>query len=797
MDNELIEKLISSDEMIIKTIEENSQSLNVIIDGFSSIMSMTTVDGDKLEKQIEEQSEKEAENIKGTLTESINQSSNLSLEQVAEAETSISEGTILSDETINSLIDVISNVQTVLENLNTETLSNISTVTTPTTEVNTENISTVTTPTTEVNTENISTVTTPTTEVNTENISNVTTPTTEAIGFNTGNLTQVIDDFKTLSNLNWCTDWLKCLEKIIEQADVVKEALGSIPSDKKVSLGINEDDLQKVDQSIQKVKEDISTDINLSVAKTEMIEQATQAPASSELSTGFLNNFSDLTEKISSFTEKVENNTVSQESFVNKVNQFSETTSKTIENTFTTFSDTTKTILEKPNTFETLLQSRVVTEAKPQTEIGVGFEEMTNMPMPPFNQSAVPMPPPPPPTILGSEQGNVMPPLIQVLPMPPMINEIGKKSVLEETTTNTGTVKQEVVNISPPPLISPEMSFEGLLGQVPMPMPPIAPKVESGASTSVSAPPIPLNIEDFLSFKSPTVETTNISTEISKEEIIPLDLEKLFNFEPSLIPSNTIKETNTNFIGLQEPVGFEQLNNMGNNIIPPQTQNMGFQIETSPKSFGMQISPFAETTEIPNKENETIVQNIQNIPLSSFNPFENMFQMKNPTTTAGSVIPESTLEQSTNLTSSIEEIFIKNQESPQINLGSAISKIQNEMSQAPSEIAASTEVMMNEVNLEPLESTLSSSITSLGENLKTPTTTQVAPVTTEGEPNNVMNEVLNMLTKLDSTLQGLSSTQGRNTSVPSLGNSLSDAQARMIGRQIANELKDSFSRLYN
>jgi len=767
MDNELIEKLISSDEMIIKTIEENSQSLNVIIDGFSSIMSMTTVDGDKLEKQIEEQSEKEAENIKGTLTESINQSSNLSLEQVAEAETSISEGTILSDETINSLIDVISNVQTVLENLNTETLSNISTVTTPTTEVNTENIS------------------------------NVTTPTTEAIGFNTGNLTQVIDDFKTLSNLNWCTDWLKCLEKIIEQADVVKEALGSIPSDKKVSLGINEDDLQKVDQSIQKVKEDISTDINLSVAKTEMIEQATQAPASSELSTGFLNNFSDLTEKISSFTEKVENNTVSQESFVNKVNQFSETTSKTIENTFTTFSDTTKTILEKPNTFETLLQSRVVTEAKPQTEIGVGFEEMTNMPMPPFNQSAVPMPPPPPPTILGSEQGNVMPPLIQVLPMPPMINEIGKKSVLEETTTNTGTVKQEVVNISPPPLISPEMSFEGLLGQVPMPMPPIAPKVESGASTSVSAPPIPLNIEDFLSFKSPTVETTNISTEISKEEIIPLDLEKLFNFEPSLIPSNTIKETNTNFIGLQEPVGFEQLNNMGNNIIPPQTQNMGFQIETSPKSFGMQISPFAETTEIPNKENETIVQNIQNIPLSSFNPFENMFQMKNPTTTAGSVIPESTLEQSTNLTSSIEEIFIKNQESPQINLGSAISKIQNEMSQAPSEIAASTEVMMNEVNLEPLESTLSSSITSLGENLKTPTTTQVAPVTTEGEPNNVMNEVLNMLTKLDSTLQGLSSTQGRNTSVPSLGNSLSDAQARMIGRQIANELKDSFSRLYN
>jgi len=737
MDNELIEKLISSDELIVKTIEENSQSLNVLIDGFSSIMSMTTIDGDKLEKQIEEQSEKEAETIKGTLTESINQSSSLSLEQVAEAEASVSEGSILSDETINSLIDVISNVQTVLENLNTESLSTVSTETTPTTEVN------------------------------------------------TGNLTQVIDDFKTLSNLNWCTDWLKCLEKIIEQADVVKEALGSIPSDKKVSLGINEDDLKKVDQSIQKVKEDISTDINLSVAKTEMIEQATQSPASSELSTGFLNNFSDLTEKISSFTEKVENNTVSQESFVNKVNQFSETTSKTIENTFTSFSDTTKTILEKPNTFETLLQSKVITETKPPMEIGVGFEEMVNMPMPPLNQPAVPMPQPPPPAILGSEQGTAMSQLIQVLPMPPMITEIGKESVLEQGTPTTSAVKQEVVNIPPPPpLISPEMSFEGLLGQIPMPV--------------ISAPLSPLNIEDLLSFKNPTVETTNISTEINKEEIIPLDLEKLFNFEPKVIPGGTIKETNTNFIGLQEPVGFEQLSNMGTTLIPQQIENMGFQIEANPELSGMQISPFTGTPEIGTTANETSVQNIQNLPISSFNPFENMFPMKNPTTAVGSVMPESTLEKPTNLSSSIEEIFIKNQESPQINLGNAISKIQNEMPQAPSEIAASTEVMMNEVNLQPLESTLSSSITSLGENLKSSTPAQVTPVTTEGESNNnVMNEVLNMLTKLDSTLQTLSSSQGRNIAIPSLGNSLSDAQARMIGRQIANELKDSFSRLYN
>ena len=111
MDDKLIEKLISSDELIVKTIEENTQSMKTLIDQFSSIMSMTTVQGDKLEKQIVEQGEKEAESIKGTLTESINQSSNISLETVAENETTTAEGSVLSDQTVNSLIDVISNIQ--------------------------------------------------------------------------------------------------------------------------------------------------------------------------------------------------------------------------------------------------------------------------------------------------------------------------------------------------------------------------------------------------------------------------------------------------------------------------------------------------------------------------------------------------------------------------------------------------------------------------------------------------------------------------------------------------------------
>ena len=73
-----MESLINSDELITKTIEENNNSFKDLFDQFSSIMSMTTVQGDKLEKQIVEQGEKEAESIKGTLTESINQSSNIS-----------------------------------------------------------------------------------------------------------------------------------------------------------------------------------------------------------------------------------------------------------------------------------------------------------------------------------------------------------------------------------------------------------------------------------------------------------------------------------------------------------------------------------------------------------------------------------------------------------------------------------------------------------------------------------------------------------------------------------------------
>jgi hypothetical protein len=126
MDEQILQQIINSDELISNTIEENSRMLNTAFDQFSSIMSMTTVDGENLEKQIEEQGEKEAENIRGTLTQSVNQSSELSLEKLAENELLKTEGSSLSDDTVNSLINVISNVQGVLNNLNIEDLKGIS-----------------------------------------------------------------------------------------------------------------------------------------------------------------------------------------------------------------------------------------------------------------------------------------------------------------------------------------------------------------------------------------------------------------------------------------------------------------------------------------------------------------------------------------------------------------------------------------------------------------------------------------------------------------------------------------------
>ena len=982
MDDKLMESLINSDELITKTIEENNNSFKDLFDQFSSIMSMTIVNGEQIEKQLTEQGEKEAEQIKGALTGNINQASNLTLEKVAESEIQENQGSILSDETVNDLINVIANIQDVLGKINTDQIATI-TATPPesanaNTGINKELI---------ISSENQVGPEAPTPQVNPElTLAQVgpslplpqvgpEAPTPATNTLNIENLGQVIDDFKTLSNLNWCTDWLKCLEKIIEQADIVKEALNSIPFEKKISLGLNDEELGKLDESIQKVKENISSDINLSTAKNELIEQTVSSNNTPDLSTSFLDSFFELSEKLGLFTDKVENNSISQESFINKVSEFSETTSKTIENTFTTFNDTTKTILEKPNTLETALEtieSKVQTEVKPEFLSEFSFEELLNFTIPKFTEVNAQefLPPPPPPLIPFGEMG-MIPSLIKSLspeigtvqnttapainlpneeliniegvqpektnvqekpttltpppppplefgfesifetlgfsfpgilpeaegaqvvktesptaslsplpmgpelqqaetanvgfpktpniPAPPPPLEFGFESILESLgfsspgilptesptaslspmpmgpelqqveTANVGSPKVSNVPAPPPPL---EFGFESILETLGFSFPGILPEAEGvqvvnteSPTASLSpvpmgpefqqaetanvgspktpnvplAPPPPMNFMDFLFPKSPVVEEP-LGAQVNTVEKNPLNLENLFNFEPNVLSDNTIKETGFSQNEIQKPLGFEELGSLDLTNNSKTTENMGNQFSAKPLPFAPDFNLMSSFPEIETF-GEMTLENVQNITEPIYNPLESLFQTKGNEFSKNNVAVGNTKASPPAISNNIEEMLIKNQEVPQVNLSNVATKIQNEIPQSTSELAASTEVMMNEVNLEPLGSQLSSSIDSLSQNMNTqPADAQAATgaTSTESSPD-VMNQILTMLTNLNSTIKGMSSPQGAGTTVipQSGGSSLSEAQARIIGRQIANELKDNFSKLYN
>ena len=982
MDDKLMESLINSDELITKTIEENNNSFKDLFDQFSSIMSMTIVNGEQIEKQLTEQGEKEAEQIKGALTGNINQASNLTLEKVAESEIQENQGSILSDETVNDLINVIANIQDVLGKINTDQIATI-TATPPesanaNTGINKELI---------ISSENQVAPEAPTAQVNPElTLAQVgpslplpqvgpEAPTPATNTLNIENLGQVIDDFKTLSNLNWCTDWLKCLEKIIEQADIVKEALNSIPFEKKISLGLNDEELGKLDESIQKVKENISSDINLSTAKNELIEQTVSSNNTPDLSTSFLDSFFELSEKLGLFTDKVENNSISQESFINKVSEFSETTSKTIENTFTTFNDTTKTILEKPNTLETALEtieSKVQTEVKPEFLSEFSFEELLNFTIPKFTEVNAQefLPPPPPPLIPFGEMG-MIPSLIKSLspeigtvqnttapainltneeliniegvqpektnvqekpttltPPPPPPLEFGFESIFETLgfsfpgilpeaegaqvvktesptaslsplpmgpelqqaeTANVGSPKTPNVPAPPPPL---EFGFESILeslgfsspgilptesptaslspmpmgpelqqvetanvgspkvSNVPAPPPPLefgfesiletlgfsfpgilpeaegvqvvntesptaslspvpmGPEFQQAETANVGspktpnvplAPPPPMNFMDFLFPKSPVVEEP-LGAQVNTVEKNPLNLENLFNFEPNVLSDNTIKETGFSQNEIQKPLGFEELGSLDLTNNSKTTENMGNQFSAKPLPFAPDFNLMSSFPEIETF-GEMTLENVQNITEPIYNPLESLFQTKGNEFSKNNVAVGNTKASPPAISNNIEEMLIKNQEVPQVNLSNVATKIQNEIPQSTSELAASTEVMMNEVNLEPLGSQLSSSIDSLSQNMNTqPADAQAATgaTSTESSPD-VMNQILTMLTNLNSTIKGMSSPQGAGTTVipQSGGSSLSEAQARIIGRQIANELKDNFSKLYN
>ena len=881
MDDKLMESLINSDELITKTIEENNNSFKDLFDQFSSIMSMTIVNGEQIEKQLTEQGEKEAEQIKGALTGNISQASNLTLEKVAESEIQENQGSILSDETVNDLINVIANIQDVLGKINTDQIATITATSLENANANTginkeliiSNESQVASipqvgpeaPTPQVNPElTLAQVgpslplpqvgpEAPTPQVNPElTLAQVgpslplpqvgpEAPTPATNTLNIENLGQVIDDFKTLSNLNWCTDWLKCLEKIIEQADIVKEALNAIPFEKKISLGLNDEELGKLDESIQKVKENISSDINLSTAKNELIEQ-TVSSNTPDLSTSFLDSFFDLSEKLGLFTDKVENNSISQESFINKVSEFSETTSKTIENTFTTFNDTTKTILEKPNTLETALEtieSKVQTEAKPEFLSEFSFEELLNFTIPKFTEvNAQEFLPPPPPPLIPFEEMGMIPSLIKSLsPETGTVQNITAPAINlpnEELINIEGVQPEKTTTLTSPPLAPPpplEFGFESILESLgfsfpgilpeaegvqvvntespttslsPMPMGPELQQVEtanvgSPKVSNVPAPPPPMDFMDFLFPKSPVVEEP-LGTQVNTVEKNPLNLENLFNFESNVLSDNTIKETGISLNEIQKPLGFEELGSLDITNNSKTTENMGNQFSAKPLPFAPDFNLMSSFPEIETF-GEMTLENVQNITEPIYNPLESLFQTKGNEFSKNNVAVGNTKATPPAISNNIEEMLIKNQEVPQVNLSNVATKIQNDIPQSTSELAASTEVMMNEVNLEPLGSQLSSSIDSLSQNMNTqPADAQAATGTTPTESSpDVMNQILTMLTNLNSSIKGMSSPQGAGTTVvpQSGGSALSEAQARIIGRQIANELKDNFSKLYN
>ena len=138
----------------------------------------------------------------------------------------------------------------------------------------------------------------------------------------------------------------------------------------------------------------------------------------------------------------------------------------------------------------------------------------------------------------------------------------------------------------------------------------------------------------------------------------------------------------------------------------------------------------------------------------------------------------------------MEDVLIKNQAQRAPELSSAISKIQSSEIPSTAPMAIESEVMMKEVNLEPLGERLSSSIDNLGSTIATP------PATTTPESNSF--EVNNQpVTQTEGAPATDAQGQGSGLGEISSGGMITEAQARLIGRQIANEIKSSLAKLYN
>ena len=139
----------------------------------------------------------------------------------------------------------------------------------------------------------------------------------------------------------------------------------------------------------------------------------------------------------------------------------------------------------------------------------------------------------------------------------------------------------------------------------------------------------------------------------------------------------------------------------------------------------------------------------------------------------------------------LEDILIKNQSQKSPELSSAISKIQSSEMSATANMAVESQMMMGEVNLEPLSQKLSGSISNLGDAINSQGTTQ-APTPPESTQFTVQAPVEQKAEPEQNTAK-----QGMGMPMSSESSGISEAQARIIGRQIANEIKSSLAKLYS
>jgi hypothetical protein len=374
---------------------------------------------------------------------------------------------------------------------------------------------------------------------------------------------------------------------------------------------------------------------------------------------------------------------------------------------------------------------------------------------------------PPPPQLAFGEMPMAMPPLFAQTPL----------------ATQTPTAQVNVQGTVPPPLA---------FGEIPMVMPPLA----------TQTPTAQVNVQGAMS------NTLQTLSNIPNESIMELKSTPLpFNLEtftsPKLFNESNIFPTSVNNISSQLNVGstFENIpflenispNNLGENIqISTQREN-----QFNPLSFeSLMVSNNTASENIP----QTTISNLPNNKGLEIGSFESLFgnTIKNneiaPIQVGTEAIASPTIP-------NIEEILVKSQEISTPNLATAVSKLETQTPEKTSDILANSQVMMSEINFEPLNKTFSSSISNLQETLKsqkTEVSTTTPDETLGASQNETMTKILSMLTKLDETLIKISENPQQARGVmPSMGSSISDNQARIIGRQIASELKDNFSKLYN